>query len=274
MIAPGHASPARLSRGEEVALVLAAQGQPGPARDRLVDACMPLVGSIALTYAGTRDVNRRELMQEGVVGVLRALHRYDPAIGTSFWAYASWWVRQAMQQLVSELGRPIVLSDRALRQLARIRAAQRRFAQEHGREATTRELAAATEFDVEHVQRLLSAVRIPRSLEEPLGGADGDGRTLGEQVADPSGEEAYERVPFRVACRQLAGLLATLDERERTVLCARYGLGVPARTLREIGATLGVSAERVRQIEQESLRKCLAAAHDEATSALAPAPMS
>jgi RNA polymerase sigma factor (sigma-70 family) len=271
MIAPGQASPARLSREEEVALVLAAKAQPGAARDQLVAACMPLIGTVARTYAGMRDVNRRELMQEGVVGVLRALRRYDPEVGTSFWAYASWWVRQAMQQLVSELGRPIVLSDRALRQLARIRAAQRRFAQDHGREPTTHELAAATSFDVDHVERLLSAVRAPRSLEEPVGG-DGDGRTVGEGIADPSGEEAYERVPIRVACEQLTDLLSALDERERAVLRERFGLGGPERTLREIGVALGVSAERVRQIEHESLRKCRSAVLGEPESPPALAP--
>ena len=113
--------------GTEVDAVLAAQVAPGPARDRLVQRYMPLIGSIARTYAGTRNVDRGELMQEGVVGLLRALRRYDPEIGTSFWAYASWWVRQAMQQLVSEMARPIVLSDRALRQLARVEVRRARL---------------------------------------------------------------------------------------------------------------------------------------------------
>src|SRR4051794_11966076 len=108
------------SREGELALVLAAQARAGPERDRLVGAYLPLIGSVARTYVATGNVERRELMQEGIVGLLRALQRFDPEFGVSLWAYASWWVRQAMQQLVSEMARPIVLSDRALRQLARL----------------------------------------------------------------------------------------------------------------------------------------------------------
>jgi RNA polymerase primary sigma factor len=260
MSAHGPASTARLSRAEEVELVLSAQARPGPDRDRLVQLFMPLVGSIARTYAGTRDVERRELMQEGVVGLLRALHRYDPEVGTSFWAYASWWVRQAMQQLVSELARPIVLSDRAMRQLARIRSAERRLAQEHGREATRRELAEATGFSLEHVESLASAARRTRALEEPIGGDGDDGVTLGDRVADPRADDAYELVPLRVACRELPHLLDALDDRERSVLRDRFGLCGQPHTLRELAGVLGVSAERVRQIEQESLQKCRTAA--------------
>jgi RNA polymerase sigma factor (sigma-70 family) len=260
MSVPGPASTARLSRAAEVELVLAAQARPGPERERLVKVYTPLIGSIARTYAGMRDVERRELMQEGVVGLLRALHRYDPTIGTSFWAYASWWVRQAMQQLVSEMARPIVLSDRAMRQLARIRSAQRHLAQEHGREPTSRELADATGFSLEHVESLASAARRPRALEEPIGGEGEDGAVLGDRVADPRAEDAYEIVPLRIACHQLPRLLDALDERELSILRERFGLDGPERTLRELAGALGVSAERVRQIEQESLQKCRAAA--------------
>jgi RNA polymerase primary sigma factor len=260
MSAPGLASTARLSRAAEVELVLAAQARPGPARDRLVQIYTPLIGSIARNYAGTRDVERRELMQEGVVGVMRALRRYDPEVGTSFWAYASWWVRQAMQQLVSEMARPIVLSDRAMRQLARIRSAERRLAQQRGHEATPRELAEATGFSLEHVESLASAARRPRALEEPIGGDGEDGAALGERVADPRAEDAYDIVPLRIACEHLPRLLDALDERERSILKDRYGLDGPVHTLRELAGRLGVSAERVRQIEQESLQKCRAVA--------------
>src|SRR6201999_636276 len=114
-------------------LVAAAAGGDQAARDQAVEAYLPLIGSVAHRYRGARAVNHTELMQEGVVGLLRAVDRYDPGRETPFWAYASFWVRQAMQQLVAELTWPVVLSDRALRQLARIRDAERRFSQDEGR---------------------------------------------------------------------------------------------------------------------------------------------
>jgi RNA polymerase sigma factor (sigma-70 family) len=240
--------------------VLAAQARPGPERDRLVHAYLPLIGSIARTYVGTGNVERRELMQEGIVGLLRALQRFDPELGVSLWAYASWWVRQAMQQLVSEMARPIVLSDRALRQLARIRAAERRFAQEHGREPTLRELADNTGFSLEHVESLACAARRPRALEERAGGEPDDGVVLVERLADPRAEDEYELVPTRIACTQLPILLEVLDDRERAIVRKRFGLDGEARTLREVAEALGVSAERVRQIEEGALEKCRTAA--------------
>jgi RNA polymerase primary sigma factor len=256
----GHdsASDHPLADAAEVAIVLAAQRRPGRDRDRLVQRYLPLIGSLARAYAGTANVGRAELMQEGVVGVLRALRRYDPEIGTSFWAYASWWVRQAMQQLVSEMARPIVLSDRALRQLARLKAAERDFGQAHGREPSSGELAEATGFSLAHVESLTLAARRPRALEERIG--DADGTSLGDRVSDPLAEDAFERVPLQIATRDLAGLLAALDDRERHVIRGRFGLDGEARTLRELADSLGVSAERVRQIEQGSLRKCREAA--------------
>jgi RNA polymerase primary sigma factor len=260
MVAFGATSGAHLSREEEVTLVLAAQARGGRERDRLVQMYTPLIGSIARTYLGTREVDRCELMQEGVVGLLRALLRYDPTLGASFWAYASWWVRQAMQQLVSEMARPIVLSDRAMRRIARIWSAQRQFAQSHGREASLSELADLTGFSLEHVESLVSATRRPRALEEPVGAEDEDGAVLGDRIADPRGEDAYELVGLRVACEELPSLLEALDERERGIVRDRFGLDGPAHTLRELAGSLGVSAERVRQIEQESLQKCRVAA--------------
>jgi RNA polymerase primary sigma factor len=260
MSVPCQESTPHGSREGEIALVLAAQARPGPDRDRLVRAYLPLIGSVARTYVGTGNIERRELMQEGIVGLLRALQRFDPELGASLWAYASWWVRQAMQQLVSEMARPIVLSDRALRQLARIRAAERGFAQQHGREPTPREIAESTGVRLEHVESLASAARRPRALEERIGGEPDDGAALVERVADPRAEDAYELVPTRVACTQLPILLEVLDDRERGIVRDRFGLDGEARTLREVAEDLGISAERVRQIEQEALEKCRTAA--------------
>ncbi|HEV7584299.1 MAG TPA: sigma-70 family RNA polymerase sigma factor [Solirubrobacteraceae bacterium] len=225
------------------------------ARARLIQTFTPLIGSVARTYAHVPGVDRSELMQEGVVGLLRALERFDPSLRTPFWAYASWWVRQAMQQLVSELSRPVVLSDRALRQLARVRDARRRFVHVHSREPSLPELATDSELTMLQLQRLLVAERQPRGLEEPIDESTRGGATFGDLLCDPAAEEAFDGLATRLGAAEVPRLLARLSGRERRVVESRYGLGGPERTLRELGQVMGVSAERVRQIEQTALEK-------------------
>jgi RNA polymerase sigma factor (sigma-70 family) len=115
----------RLPVAAERRLVAAAQAGDGRAREELVEAFLPMIAGVARVYRGSETITRVELLQEGVVGLLRALERYDPGQGVPFWGYASWWVRQAMQQLIAELTRPIVLSDRSLRQLSALKRAHR-----------------------------------------------------------------------------------------------------------------------------------------------------
>jgi RNA polymerase sigma factor (sigma-70 family) len=234
------------------------------ARARLVEAHLPLVASVARTYRSAPGISRLELVQEGVVGLLRALERFDPERfpSTPFWAYASWWVRQAMQQLVAELTRPVVLSDRALRRLSALRDAHRAHVAEHRREPAPAELAAATGLARDQVEELLALERPPRSLDEPLAGADGDGvvGVLGELVADPLAEDEYAAVVDAAASAELGALLGGLSDRERAVVRARHGLDGPERSLREVAGELGVSAERVRQLETRALGKLRAAA--------------
>jgi RNA polymerase primary sigma factor len=238
----------------EIELVVAAKGDP-VARARLLEAFRPLVASVARRYARSTSVHRAELMQEGAVGLLRALERYDPTLGTPFWAYAGWWVRQAMQQLVTELMRPVVLSDRAVRQLARIKAARSRLAQANGREPSLGDLADSTGLTRDHVDHLVAAERRPRALEEPIDGEHGDVASFGELLADPGAEDAYEGVTWRTHVEELPRLLDALTDRELAVVRGHYGLGGSPQTLRELGGRLGVSAERVRQIEHGALDK-------------------
>jgi RNA polymerase sigma factor (sigma-70 family) len=221
---------------------------------------MPLIGGVARLYRGSPAVDRAELMQEGVVGLLRALERYDPGLGTPFWGYAAWWVRQAMQHLVAELTRPVVLSDRAFRQLAQINRARQRHLQAHGREPTIDELADATGLLRRQVEDLVVAERWPRGLDEPVGSDGGACSTLGDLMPDPVAEEAYDAVPTRLVVKQLPQLLSRLSDRERAIVCGHFGLGGRSpRTLRELGESLGVSAERARQIERGALDKLHAA---------------
>jgi RNA polymerase sigma factor (sigma-70 family) len=233
------------------ALVLAAKMDPGR-REELIDEYRPLIASVARPYCRHGSIERHELMQQGVVGLLEALKRYDPSLGTPFWAYASWWVRQAMQQVTSEFDGPIVLSDRARRALSRLAAARGAYLQEHRREPTRTELAAAVELDRDHVERLLAAKGPARALEEPIGD---DGLCFGDLLADPRAEDEFERVPTRTEARGVPALLALLSDRERLVVSQRFGLDGEARTLRDLGADLGVSAERVRQIEEQALER-------------------
>jgi len=244
----------RLPASQERALVRAAEEGDANARARLVDAFMPSIASVARIYRSAPAVHRGELMQEGVVGLLRALQRYDVSRGTRFWDYASWWVRQAMQQLVAEVTGPVVLSDRALRQLARVKAARRSHLQTHGREPPTGELVETTGLTREQVENLIAVERTPRALEESGEGRDG-AAAVGELLADPDAEDAYERVDRRLEIDELRDLQSDLCERERVILRARFGLDGREQTLREVGGNLHLSAERVRQIEEGALEK-------------------
>jgi RNA polymerase sigma factor (sigma-70 family) len=202
-------------------------------------------------------------MQEGVVRLLRALERFDPSSSVPFWAYASWWVRQAMQQLVSELNRPVVLSDRALRQLSRVKEAHAAHQRETGHEASLTQLAGRSGVDEGQLGNLIAADRPARGLEQPLQGEEGTVGTFGELMADPLAEDEYEQVITRIAGSQLRDLLSGLSERERMVLRSHFGFDGPAQSLREIAERLGVSAERVRQLEERALGKLRAAGDGE-----------
>ena len=232
----------------------AAAGDP-EARRELVEAYLPAIGSIARLYRSTMGVGRDELLQEGVVGLLRALGRFDPELGPPFWAYACWWVRQAMQQLVSDLTHAAVLSDRAQRGLARIRDTREDHLQAHGQEPSTDDLAAATELPREQVQRLLAVDRTPRGLKEPIARDDRPAATLEDMIADPLAQAESEAVIDRLEIEEVRHLTADLSDRERTIINDHYGIGRPPRTLSQIAKDLGVSAERVRQIEEQSLRR-------------------
>jgi RNA polymerase sigma factor (sigma-70 family) len=232
--------------------VAAAEAGDEAACRRLIEAFLPAIASMAGAYR-RMGVDRQELVQEGVAALLFATRRYDASLNTPFWAYASFWVRKAMQELIAELTRPVVLSDRAARSLAQIRAAQVDHLRTHGSEPTQEELSRATGFTPEQLASLLATQRPPLRLDEQLGGDSGSARAVGETIIDPLAEQEYERVLERIEIARVRDLAEELDEREREVIRAHYGLDQPARTLSQIGATLGVTAERARQIEAGAL---------------------
>jgi RNA polymerase sigma factor (sigma-70 family) len=239
-------------------LVVAARDDLAGARQGLIEAYTPRVRGVARIYRRVPSVSHLELMQAGVLGLLRALQRFDPDQGTSFWAYASWWVRESMQHLVADVARPVVLSDRAHRDLARVYAARAALARRNGRQPTTRELADESGVGMKQLQALLVAERTPRGLEEPLRAAGT--LTVRDCLPDPSAEDDYEGARLRANVREVPRLLARLSDRERAVVKARHGLDCEARSLRELGRAMGVSTERVRQIEVCALEKMRGAA--------------
>lgn len=243
-----------MTRAPEAELLRAARNGDEAARAELVYAFTPLIAGMARRYRNSKGVDRGELMQEGVVGLLRALERYDCEAGP-FWPYASWWVRQAMQRLVAELTRPVVLSDRAMRQLARVRSAHSEHVRSRRAEPSTMELAQRSGLTRTQIEALAAVERLPRGLEEPIGHDDTAGGTLGELLADPLSEDDYGRVEELQSVEEVRRLAAGLPERERQILAAHFGLDGPEQTLRQIAGRLDLSAERVRQIEVHALGK-------------------
>lgn len=235
---------------------LAARAQTGDpeAREELIERLLPLVGSIARGYR-TLGVDRADLVQEGCVGILRALQRFDPRRGVPFSAYATLWIRQALQELRSDFIRPFRLPPKALRQLAELKSAHYRiYAQEH-RDASIAELSASTDIDLAQVEALVRADASTRSLDETVVGLEGEIGTLGELLEDPLSAERYEEALDGIAGHQLRALLRHLTERERDIIDARFGFERPVEKLATIGSRLGISAERVRQIEERALAK-------------------
>ena len=235
----------RLTARQERELVIAAECGDSDACRRLVEAFLPAIGGVAIGFRSDA-FEHRELLQEGVAGLLFAARRYDPKLETPFWAYASFWVRKAMQEFVAELARPVALSDRAVRDLARLRRARREHEQQHRAEPTTEDLSLATGLTLTQLESLEATERVPQAVDDEF---------AADSLVDPAAEHAYQQVLDELEIGYLRDLTEDLDERERAVVRAHYGLGEQPQTLSEIGAGLGLTAERARQIEVGALRK-------------------
>ena len=243
-----------VSGDEADALARRAQAGDSAAREELIRRLLPLVHSTARRYQ-TEGLEQADLLQEGIVGLLRALQRFDPERGVPFAAFATWWIRQSLQEARGDFMRPTRLPPKALRQLSQLKSEHQRIYQGERRSAKIDELADRTNIELAQAEALLGADARPRSLDEPIENTEGELGTLGDLLEDPLSAAAYEDVVDAVAGEQLRALLSRLTEREREVVQARFGFDVPAEKLSEVGERLGVSAERVRQIEERALAK-------------------
>jgi RNA polymerase primary sigma factor len=245
--------------GDLTALARRSAAGDRAARERLVERSLPLVLRTIRRYEG-QDVERADLIQEGVLGVLRALERYDPGRDVPFAAYAGWWLRQSMQQAIAEQSRAVRLPTHVLWDIHRLREERERRYSAAGRDPASAELAHALEWTDGHLDDVLRAERPAASLDAPYPGDEGEVTALGDLVADPLSAEAFEQVLHDAASGSIRALLSTLTERERQIIGWRFGLDGEELSLRQVGRRLGMSAERVRQIEARALAKLRTAA--------------
>ncbi|MGY0232381.1 sigma-70 family RNA polymerase sigma factor [Longispora urticae] len=244
----------KLSQGSDDFDLVVIRNEGQRAKNRMLEANLRLVVSIAKRYTG-KGLALLDLIQEGNIGLIRAVEKFDYAKGYKFSTYATWWIRQALSRALSDQGRTIRIPMHMVEQLAKLTRAQRALTIELGREPSVAEIAALLEIETHNVLELLSYNREPISLDTPVG-EDGDS-CLGDllQVAVPTTEvgEAAAALELR---SEMGMVLSTLSTREQAVIRLRYGLDDGRqRTLEEVGKEFGLSRERIRQIEQETLKK-------------------
>lgn len=240
-------------REEALAAIEAGRRIADRAKSELVEANLRLVVLFAKRHKG-QGLQLLDLIQEGNIGLMRAADKFDHRRGVRFSTYAAWWVKQQLTRAVADQGKTIRIPVHLVESRRKVTRAQKRFAQEHGREPDDAELAEASGVVAERVKVVNELAPEPVSLEAPLG-SEGEA-TVGDFVSDMSTPAPDELIAQTRMCEETRGLLNALSPREQEVLRMRFGLdGRSERTLQEIGEMLSLSRERVRQIEAEALRK-------------------
>ena len=243
---------ALLTREEERELARRKDEGDEEAKRRLIESNLRLVMAITRNYTKA-NVPLLDLIQEGNLGLIRAVEKFDYRLGYKLSTYATWWIRQAITRALADQGRTIRLPVHVADQVRRLLRARRQLAQKLNREPSLPELARETQQSEERVRELLELVETPVSLETPVG----DGESLyGDLIEDVNALAPHEQSAEQARTRELAGALEQLNPRMRRVLSLRFGLdGESPQTLEEVGTQLGITRERVRQLETRALRE-------------------